>query len=415
MAATRLALIAVGTELLRFGRRDTNADWLAERLQRLGIEVASRTIVGDERMDIVAAVRAGLERADGLILTGGLGPTEDDRTRDALAEALGLPLDHDAEAEAWLRETFAARRLPFGAEQVVQARLPRGGRWIDNPLGSARGIHLRHGEREVFALPGVPSEMRATFSGGVEPALPRQRGAVARRTLKIAGRTESSVDRELSPLYAAHPVSATILIGREGIEVHLFARDGDRTTAVERIERFERDAAKLLGPDLYGRDGATLPEVVGRALERRGETVAVAESCTAGLLAAAFTEVPGASAWFRGGFVVYHDALKTELAAVDPALVEREGAVSEAVCRALARGARERAASSWGIGITGIAGPSGATAQKPVGLVHVSWSDRNRTKHAVLRLIGDRRRIRRRSVVEALDGLRRLLVEAPGG
>jgi len=405
-------LIAVGSELLRFGRHDSNGDWITERLQRLGVEVVGRTVVGDDQARMVAEIEAAVASADVVVLTGGLGPTEDDRTREALARALGLALERDAGRVALLREFFDRRGKPFQPEQEKQADRPVGAAWIDNPLGIAPGILFRRGAGLLIALPGVPAEMKKMFDETVAPLIGRSgEGRLARRVLKVGGRFESSVDAQVRDLYATPGVEVTILTGREGIELHLLADGVDAGDARSRIEDLDRKLAARLGADLYGRDDENLSEVAGRMLCRHEATLATAESCTAGLLAATVTAVAGSSRWFRGGLVVYSDDLKISLAGVRPETLEAHGAVSEQVARSLAQGARRKCGADYGIGITGIAGPGGGSEEKPVGLVHVALAENEqRTEHWRLEQIGGRDLVRRRTVVFALDRLRRALL-----
>ncbi|MCP3982425.1 MAG: CinA family nicotinamide mononucleotide deamidase-related protein [bacterium] len=404
--SVRAELIAVGTEMLEIGRRDTNSEWLTERLSRLGIAVRARSVVEDDVATIAQAVRAALQRSGLVLVTGGLGPTEDDRTRGALADALGRPLERDPEKLAALERFFSRRGLPL---RKKQADRPRGSAWIPNPVGTAPGIAWEEGEVRLFALPGVPAEMRAMFEGGVEPRLSHIAGPRAASTLKIVGQGEGQVDALLADLYDAPGLTATILSGDAGLELHLRADGADARAALERLTD---EARRRLGGDVFGRDDDTLAGVVGRLLEDRGQTLATAESCTAGLIAAAVTEVPGSSAWFRGGLVVYGNELKTELAGVDAAILASEGAVSAPVAEQLAEGARTRCGADFGLGVTGIAGPGGGTAGKPVGLVHLALADAAGVVGWRLSKMGERAQVRRRTVTEALDRLRRHLLAA---
>ena len=405
-------LVAVGSELLRFGRHDSNGDWITERLQRLGVEVVGRTTVGDDEARMAMEIEAAIGSVDLVILTGGLGPTEDDRTRGALAQALGLALERDERRVALLREFFERRGRPFQAEQGKQADRPAGAEWIENPVGIAPGILFRRGAGLLIALPGVPAEMKRMFDDTVAPLIGQSgKGRLARSVLKVGGRFESSVDAQVRDLYGTPGVEVTILTGREGIELHLLAEGGDADEARSRIETLDGELSARLGDDLYGRDDETLAEVTGRMLGRFEATVATAESCTAGLLAATFTAVAGSSRWFRGGIVVYSDDLKVSLAGVGPETLAAHGAVSEEVARALAQGARRKCGADYGIGITGIAGPGGGTENKPVGLVHVALAeDDRRTEHWKLQQIGGRELVRRRTVVFAMDRLRRAIL-----
>jgi len=373
----RAHLVAAGSELLRFGRHDANGEWLQARLERAGVEVASRAVVEDDARSIAAAVRAAAECAEVVLVTGGLGATADDRTR----EALGLAFP-----------------------DLVGAAL-------DNPAGQAPGVALAPGSCRIFALPGVPHEMRAMFERHVAPVVDGLPPAgLASRRLGVAGRSESDVDRAIGDLAPLEGVVVTTLATAEGVDVHLRGVAADVRGAAERVAAAAARIRARLGPDAYGEEGETLASVTGSLLVERGWTLAAAESCTGGLLAGAITAVPGASAWFRGGLVVYDDRLKTALAGVDPPTLSRHGAVSAEVAAELARGARLRVGADVGMGLTGIAGPGGGSEQKPVGRVHVAIDD-GEVVHATLSLSGDRDRIRRRAVAVALDRLRRRLLE----
>lgn len=406
----RAGIVAVGTELLRWGRRDSNSEWLTEQLQREGFEVVSSALAADEVEAIERALGAACGSCSVVVVSGGLGPTEDDRTRDALARAAGKELETDAAQQARLREFFEARGRTYHEVQDRQARRPRGSDWIDNPVGTAPGILLQVGRCRVFALPGVPAELKAMFLESVRPKLPRAgKRCLARRTLRVAGRTESSVDGQLRDLYDTPGAYVTILTGREGIELRLLTEGADREQARDRLARLEQLMSGRLGSDLYGRDDDTLPRVVGKRLLALHRSLATAESCTAGLLSAAITAVPGSSGWYRGGLVAYSDEVKVGLAGLEPGLIREHGAVSEPVARALAGAARDRCGADYGVGVTGIAGPGGGTPDKPIGLVHVAIEGPGKADHLELRLIGDRDLIRRRTVVAALDRLRRVL------
>jgi len=414
-ASMSAELIAVGSELLRPGRHESNTVWLAERLERLGIPVSGRRIVGDDPARIASAVAAAVRDARVVIVTGGLGPTEDDRTREGLAGGLGKALVRDEDRLAALRDLFQRFGRPFHESQASQAELPAGAEFLENPLGTAPGIVLESDDRLVFAVPGVPAEMRRMFDEQIAPRLAGFGTPLRRRTLKVAGRTESQVDLAVADLFDLPGTESSILIGSEGIELHLGSRGSSAEQAGKRLADLERRMSERLGPDLYGRDEETLAAVVGGLLSAANRTVAVAESCTAGALAARITSEPGSSAWFRGGLIVYHDDLKLSLAGVSSELLELHGAVSPEVAEALARGARTRCAASFGIGVTGIAGPGGGTAEKPVGLVHLALDDGVAIHRRRLRQFGDRLLVRRRTVVAALDLLRRRLLGVETG
>ena len=407
-------LIAVGSELLRFGKRDRNSEWLACQLQQAGIEVTARTAVDDDVERIGSMVSAAFRRADVVLITGGLGPTEDDRTREALGRALQAPLVLDESRVERLRELYERYGRTLGAAEANQARRPQGSSWIENPLGSASGVLVEREGRILAAFPGVPAEMRAMFAATVLPLLERAglhplRGL----TLKIAGQTESSLDRRLHDLYATTGLDVTVLGGLEGLELHVRARSvrGRDVEAVAALADFERQTRERLGADVFGTGEDRLAAVVGALLQQRRRTLATAESCTAGLLGAALTTVPGSSGWYRGGLIAYADELKRGLAGVRAETLADHGAVSESVARELAEGARERCGADMALALTGIAGPGGGTPEKPVGLVHLALQDAASSLHQRLRLIGDRETVRRRAVTAALDLVRRRLLK----
>jgi competence/damage-inducible protein CinA-like protein len=404
-------VIAVGSELLFPGRRDTNAEWLIERLLSLGTTTSWRAAVEDDVDRIAALVRQASESAPLVVVTGGLGPTEDDRTREGLAQALGVALERDPAMVARIERLFASRGRPASRSQARQADRPAGATWIENPLGSAPGLVHEKGGRIVAALPGVPAEMKAMFDGEIAPRLAGESVGLVSRTLRVAGRPESWVDERLRDLYGTPGTQSTILASSGTIELVLTARGRDRGAAAERLAGLEAEIRSRLGRDLFGADGDTLASVVGDLLVRSGRTIAVAESCTGGLLGGALTEVPGSSRWFRGGLVCYANDLKTRLAGVDEAVLRVHGAVSETVARALAAGARRACGADYGVAVTGVAGPDGGSAEKPVGTVHIALDDGAEGRAMRLDWPGDRSLIRRRAVAVALDLVRRRLLD----
>jgi nicotinamide-nucleotide amidase len=366
----KAVILAVGSELLRPGRRDTNAEWLAARLLDHGIETAWRAAIEDDVRRISRLLGAAMRDAGVVVITGGLGPTEDDRTREALALALDTPLVRDAAMVRHIESLFTARGRTPSPRQALQAERPEGSTWIPNPLGSAPGVLVATDSLVLAALPGVPAEMHAMFEATVAPALAgRSRVALRRRTLAVGGRPESYVDDLVRDLYDTEGVETTILASSGTVELLLTASGADDAQASRRLATVEDAMRARLGIDLIGADGATLASAVGGLLAARAQTLATAESCTAGMLGAAITDVPGSSGWYRGGFVAYADDLKTSIGAVPAELIRRHGAVSAEVARALAAGARALAQSDFALAVTGIAGPAGGTAEKPVGLV----------------------------------------------
>jgi nicotinamide-nucleotide amidase len=407
----KAVVIAIGSELLHPGRRDTNAEWLTLRLLDIGIESCWRAVVADDEHRIALLVRDAMAGAGVVILTGGLGPTDDDRTRTALSLAFEAPLERDPAMVRHIESLFTARGRVATPRQSLQAERPRGASWIPNALGSAPGILAVHDRVVVAALPGVPAEMRAMFDEIVAPRLAGMaRSGIARRTLRIAGRPESSVDEAVRDLYDAPGVTTTILASAGTVELLLLSTGSDVREARAKLATVEAAMRARLGDDLFGADDETLASVVGGLLASRSRTVATAESCTGGLLGAALTEAPGSSAWFRGGVVCYANDLKTSLVTVPDTLIRAHGAVSEPVARALATGARRVCGADFGLAITGIAGPSGGTVDKPVGTVHLALDDGAEVRARKLDWPGDRELIRRRAVAAALDLLRRRLI-----
>jgi len=392
--------------------RDANSEWLCRRLLEIGIRVKVRTDVEDDDDLIATAVAQAVKRSAAVVVSGGLGPTEDDRTRAALARGLGVELERDEAVVAELERRFAQRGRRFTPEQARQAYRPRGAEWLPNPLGTAPGFSVDLGGVLLFALPGVPGELKSIFDASVAPRLRERVGehALASRVFRVGGKIEPAVDTAIRDLYDDPDVTFTVLARATGLEVLVTVEAESAREARGRLDAIDAAIVDRLGDALIGRDDRTLARAVGEMLVSAGLTLATAESCTAGLLAAEVTEVPGSSRWFRGGVVVYANDLKTDLAGVDAAVIETHGAVSAEVARMLAEGVRERCGADLGIGVTGVAGPGGGTPDKPVGRVHIALSDDDGTLDRRLDMIGDRRLIRRRAVIGALEMIRRRLL-----
>lgn len=412
----RASILAVGTELLRFRHADTNTPWLIGELQARGVQTAEWSQLVDDEARIAAAIGRAAAASDFVLVCGGLGPTDDDRTRAALARAAGVALVRDEEQVAELRRRFAAFGRTMSENNARQAERPEGADWLPNARGTAPGLRVAIGGTPVFALPGVPGELRAMFRAQVLPwieSLPRP--AAALRTFRVAGRVESTVDAQLADLHASEGLEVTVLAGRDGLLVRLLAEGADVGAATERLDDAARRLRERLGDDVYAEGETALEEAAGRALLDAGRTVATAESCTAGLLAGALTRAAGSSAWFRGGWVVYHDDLKRSLAGVDAETLSHHGAVSEPVVRRLAAAVRAACAADYGVGISGIAGPGGGSPEKPVGLVHLALAAPGETLVWAERFPGDRDAVRRLTVQFALDRLRRHALGRPAG
>ena len=409
-------IIAVGSEMLTPFRQDTNSLHVTEKLNQIGVTVHFKTIVGDRRKDIVSAIHAALARIDILILMGGLGPTEDDLTREAVAEALSLTLRRDAQLVAALHTRAAAWRIPMPFNNLRQADVIQGSTVLPNPNGSAPGQWLDTtfaGHRKLILLiPGPPAECRPLFDAECLPRLrdivpPR---SIAKRTLRAAMIPESQADKLLAPIYTTFSdVETTILAHAGDIQLTLLCSKSSAAAARRRVDELAGRLEEALEDWLYSSEGESLEQIVLYYLGLRQATLAVAESCTGGMIAQRITSVPGSSRSFLGGAVVYSDALKTAFADVPPQLIAQHGAVSAEVAQALATGIRLRTGATLGLGVTGIAGPTGATEEKPVGLVHIALSDATKTESVEKIFRGDRNRVREWTTQQALDLLRRRL------
>jgi len=410
-------IIAVGSEMLTPYRMDTNSLYLTEQLNLLGVEVVFKSVVGDDRRRLVAAAQHGLFRSDILIFSGGLGPTEDDLTREAVGEALGVELRRDPEILAHIEQRFATRGWKMSPNNARQADVLAGATALPNPNGTAPGQWLagefEGKERIIVLLPGPPHEMKALFESEVRERLRAKVPAafLAVRTLKVAMLGESAVDARVAPIYKRFTdVETTILAGAGEVELHFKTRAATKDAAQRRVDEVAGLAEDELDDAVYSRNGESLEQIVGYWLQMRNATLAVAESCTGGLLAERITSISGSSRYFLGGAIVYSNQLKTELAGVPAEMIERHGAVSREVAAALAEGIRYRCEATLGVGITGVAGPTGGTPEKPVGLVfHAVASDRG-TEVVQRNFPGDRKRIRRFASTMALDMVRRKLI-----
>lgn len=403
-------IIAVGSELLTPDRVDTNSLFLTEKLNALGIEVRLKTVVGDDRQCLTAVVRSALVRSRLIILTGGLGPTEDDINREVVAEVLGRNLREVLEIRRSVEERFARLGRPMPENNLRQALVPEGGEWLKNNHGTAPGIWVEHDGKTIILLPGPPRELEPMFEDQCKPRLervaPRQR--ILMRIYKVVGLAESEVDRRIAGIYKAYQNPVTTILTTPGaIEVHLRGRAASEEEAEAIVAELGDKIELTLGDHVFSTRGESMEEVVGMYLVMRQKTVAVAESCTGGLLSERLTRVPGSSNFFVGGVVCYSNDLKTRLASVPAKLIEDNGAVSKPVAQALAEGIRTRTGASLGVGITGIAGPTGGTPDKPIGLVYVALADDRGTQVREFRFPGGRERIRLWASQAALEMIRR--------
>jgi nicotinamide-nucleotide amidase len=410
-------IIAVGSELLTPFRADTNSLYLTEQLNQLGVEVVFKSVVGDDLKRLVAASQHSLFRSEILIFSGGLGPTEDDLTREAVAEALGLPLHRDDEVLAAIEQRFAARGWKMSANNARQADLLEGAVVLPNANGTAPGQWLNGKfegrERIVILLPGPPHELKALFEAECRERLRAKLppAFLATRVLKVAMLGESHVDGRVAPIYKQYAdVQTTILAGAGEIQLHFKSRAETLEAAQARVDEAADAVEEELGDAVYSRNGESLEQIVGYWLQMRNCTLAAAESCTGGLFGERITSVSGSSRYFAGGAIVYSNSIKTELAGVPADMIERHGAVSREVAAALAEGIRYRCEATFGIGITGIAGPGGGTPEKPVGLVFHALASASGTEIIERNFPGDRKRIRWFATTLALDMVRRKLM-----
>lgn len=410
-------IIAVGSELLTPYRQDTNSLWLTGQLNQLGVEVAFKDIIGDSLDHLTSGVRIALNRADLIVITGGLGPTEDDLTREAVAAALGRELHRDSEILTRLYKRFAERRMKMPENNERQADVISGATIMPNPKGTAPGqwietLHERK-DRIIILLPGPPWEMRALFENECAERLRAKLPAahIATRTLKIAMMPESQCDMRIAPIYKQHPdIQTTILAGAGEIEIHLRARGDDQEAIQARVDKLAGELEDELDEFVYSSQGESLEQIVGYFLQMRGASLAVAESCTGGLLGERISSVSGSSRYFLGGVISYSNDLKTLFASVPPLMIQAHGAVSREVAAAMAEGVREECNATIGVAITGIAGPTGGTDEKPVGLVYCAIHDGVTTEVIERKFPGDRDRVRQWASQQALDMIRRKLM-----
>jgi nicotinamide-nucleotide amidase len=412
-------VIAVGSELLGSTRLDTNSLFIAERLSALGIELRAKAVVGDDRERLAEIFRQALTRADLVVVTGGLGPTDDDLTREAVAQVLDLAMDEDTAIVARIEQRFARRGMRMPDVNRRQAQVLRGALALDNANGTAPGQFLDRGDKIVLLLPGPPRELQPMLIALCEGALGARASGerIYRTSLFVTGRSESHVEEAVQPIYStwrttADPIETTILATPGQIELHLTTRSDDPAAATRVLQEAQERLVAALGPDVFSTDGRMMEQVVGDLLRERRLTLAAAESCTGGLLLSRLTDVPGSSEYVAGGAVLYSNALKTSFAEVPEDLIHAHGAVSEPVAVALAEGIRRRTGADVSVGVTGIAGPGGGTPAKPVGTVAIAVivpgaPARVRT----FSFPGGRTQIKFHATQGALDMVRRMLLE----
>lgn len=402
-------IIAVGSEMLTPDRTDTNSLFLTEELNKLGIEVVRKSIVGDNRDTLSAAFQEALERVELVIASGGLGPTEDDLTRETVADLLGRKLQLNELLLHYIEGRFRALGREMPAVNVRQAMVPEGAQVLENPRGSAPGLWIEDAGRVIALLPGPPRELKPMFQEQILPRLERRGSSIRmfHRELRVAGMGESAVEQRIRPIYTRHAgVYTTILAAPGEIQIHLRIWTEDAAHAQKTLDEIAQSFELALTDRIFSQDGSSLEEVIARILTMNSATISAAESCTGGLLAQRLTSIAGSSSYFLGGVVCYSNELKTAWADVPPEIIKTKGAVSSEVAIALADGIRRRTGSTLGVGITGVAGPGGGSEDKPVGTVHVAISHAGGVKERGVRFPGDREAIRWHAAQLALDMVR---------
>ena len=405
-------IIAVGSEMLTPQRIDTNSLYLTDQLNTYGVEVVFKCIVGDDRALLTDTIRLAISRSQIVILTGGLGPTEDDLTRDAVAQALGVQQTYQPEVFEHIVAMFARLGRKIADNNKRQAMLIDGAEWLENTRGTAPGQWLRTKRGVLILLPGPPKELTNMYEREVRERLVALLPKLALRTrwYRVAGMGESDLDQLIAPVYTRYINPVTTVLAKVGdIEVHLRARLETAEAAESLVNEVGLQVEALLGDRIYSRNGDSLEKTVGLMLVERGATVAVAESCTGGLLGARLTDSPGASQWFRGGYLVYDKAMKQALVGK-----EIDEPVSESTAELLAAAAVARSGATHGVSITGVAGPDGGTEENPVGTVWIGVASSYRVETRRFRFPGDRGRIRTLAAQSALDMLRRHLLAQKG-
>ena len=409
----RAEIIATGTELLSGGVLDTNSLFLAEELILCGIETAFKTVVGDDEKDMEEAIRLALARVDAVIITGGIGPTEDDISRKVIAKIVKRRLVLNEEALKAIHARLAHRGKEHATSNDRQALLPAGVRMLANPVGIAPGFYLDEDGRFLAVLPGVPSEMEAMFSEGLRPVLEERfgnRSFIRRRILRTATLSESAVNQALQDILKQEPRIAGLTAKETGVDIRIVLRESSAERSQAIIEKIEKTVRERLGDAVYGVDGQEMAEVVGALLKQRRLRLSVAESCTGGLIGSRITEIAGSSEYFDRAAVVYSNDAKITMLGVPKELIEKHGAVSSEVAAAMAQGIRQAAKTDIGIAATGIAGPGNESEDKPVGLVYIGLASAEGVKTNEFRFLGTRAQIRLKTSQMALDMVRKHLI-----
>ena len=405
-------LVSVGTELLLGEIVDTNAAYMSQRLAEIGVDVHFRHTVGDNLDRIVSVLELALSRSDTVLICGGLGPTQDDLTREGVAQVTGRALVSDPDAVTHLREFFAQRGITPTQNNLKQTTYPEGGRLLDNTCGTAPGLFVEHEGKLIFAVPGPPSEMREMMQLQVLPILAEQLGADLRpvftRVLRFCDIGESTLTAEIADFIDNQTDPTVAPYAKPGeVTLRLATKAETEAEAAQRLDEMEGTLREQVGSFIYGVDDQTMEVAAGNALREKHATVAVAESCTGGLVASRITDVSGSSEYMLGGVVAYANEIKQRLLGVPPEVLAEHGAVSEETARAMAAGARKLFGADYGVATTGIAGPTGGTAEKPVGLVYVAVADRDGVVVSEMTWPGTREQFKQRVSQTALNMLRK--------
>jgi len=403
-------IIAVGSELLTPQRVDTNSLFLTDQLNALGVEVVTKSVIGDDLNRLADAVRRAVSRSEIVILCGGLGPTEDDLTRDAVATALDRKLIYHPEITEVLEQRFAQLKRKMVEVNKRQAFVVEGAEILPNDRGTAPGQWIEDSGSHVMLLPGPPHEMKAMFTRHCLPRLARivPRQVIRTLVLRVTGMPESDLDQLIAPVYKKYDNPTTTILAAAGdLQIHLRARCATEGEAAALLVEVGGPIELLLGDRIYSRNGQSLEEVVGDMLRERHNTLSVAESCTGGLLGERITSVPGSSTYFLGGFITYASRMKVEWLGVPEETIAQFGAVSKETAEAMAVGARRRTGSTYALSITGVAGPDSGGESAPVGTIYVGLADAAGCSMLHRQFIGDRTRIRQFATQMALDMLRR--------
>ena len=406
-------IIAVGSELLTPSRVDTNSLYLTELLNSIGIEVELKTIVGDSENRLEQVLREAIKRSELVIATGGLGPTEDDITKKVVARVIKKQMVLEERILERIQFRFRSRGLEMPTNNARQALVPVGARILENPVGTAPGLWIEHEGCHILLLPGPPRELKVIFEASCMPRLTEFSGGIrlATQVFKVTGMTESRLDEIIAPIYTRYKNPTTTILAAAGeIHVHLIAKGKSEEDAKRILTDLADKIEYELGDFVFSRGEESLEQIVGYYLLMRQMTLAVAESCTGGLISQRITSVPGSSSYFLCGVTCYSNASKIDLAGIPPLLIEMNGAVSPEVAKGLAEGIRLKTGATIGVGVTGIAGPAGGSVNKPVGLVHIALALDNTVEHQEHRFGGDRERIRLWASQAALDMVRRKLI-----